>query len=40
MFVYVLIHSVAFDSLRPHELYVAHQIPLFMEFSRQEYLSG
>ena len=40
MFVYVLIHSVVSDSLRPQELFVARQIPLFMEFSRQEYLSG
>ena len=25
------------DSLQPYGLYVAHQAPLFMEFSRQEY---
>ena len=25
------------DSLRPHELFVAHQAPLSTEFSRQEY---
>ena len=28
------------NSLQPHGLYVAHQAPLFMEFSRQEYWSG
>ena len=28
------------NSLRPHELYVAHQAPLSMDFSRQEYWSG
>ena len=28
------------DSLRPHELFVAHQAPPSMEFSRQEYWSG
>ena len=28
------------DSLRPHGLYVAHQAPPSMEFSRQEYWSG
>ena len=27
------------DSSRPHELYVAHQAPLSMEFSRKEYWS-
>ena len=27
------------DSLQPHELYVAYQVPLSMEFSRQEYWS-
>ena len=27
-------------SLRPHGLYVAHQAPLSMEFSRQEYWNG
>ena len=27
-------------SLRPHELTVAHQAPLSMGFSRQEYWSG
>ena len=32
--------SVVSDSLRPHELYVAHQASPFMEFSRQEYCSG
>ena len=34
----VLSHSVVSDSLRPHEL--AHQAPLSMGFSRQEYWSG
>ena len=29
-----------FDSVQPHGLYVAHQAPLFMVFSRQEYWSG
>ena len=28
------------DSLQPHGLYVAHQVPPPMEFSRQEYWSG
>ena len=28
------------DSLRPYGLYVAHQTPLSMEFSKQEYWSG
>ena len=28
------------NSLWPRELYVAHQAPLSMEFSRQEYQSG
>ena len=32
--------SVVSDSLRPHGLYVAHQAPPSMEFSRQEYWSG
>ena len=27
-------------TLKPHELYVAHQAPLSMEFFRQEYWSG
>ena len=31
-------HSVMFDSLQPHRL--AHQAPLSMDFSRQEYWSG
>ena len=31
-------HSVVYDSLRPHGL--AHQAPLSMGFSRQEYCSG
>ena len=26
--------------MQPHGLYVAHQAPLFVEFSRQEYWSG
>jgi len=33
-------HSVVSDPLQPHELYVAHQAPLSMRFSRQEYWSG
>ena len=32
--------SVVSDSLQPHELYIACQVPLSMEFSRQEYWSG
>ena len=28
------------DSLRLHGLYIAHQAPLSMEFSKQEYWSG
>ena len=36
----VLTCSVLFDSLQPHELYVACQTPLSMGFSRQEYWSG
>ena len=32
--------SVASDSFRPYWLYVAHQVPLPMEFSRQESWSG
>ena len=32
--------SVVSDSLQPHGLYVAHQAPLSMEFSRQESWSG
>ena len=28
------------DSLQPHGLYVAHQAPLSMEVSGQEYWSG
>ena len=27
-------------TLQPHGLYIAHQAPLSMEFSRQEYWSG
>ena len=38
--IYVLSHSVVSDSVQPHGLYVAHQAPLFMVFSRQEYWSG
>ena len=36
-------HAKLFQScptLRPYGLYVAHQAPLFMGFSRQEYWSG
>ena len=28
------------DSLRPHGLYITHQAPLSMEFSRQEHWGG
>ena len=38
--VLVLSHSAVSNSLRPHGLYVAHQAPLSMGFSRQEYWSG
>ena len=33
-------HSVMSNCLKPHELCVAHQAPLSMVFSRQEYWSG
>ena len=33
-------HSVVSDSLQSHGLTVAHQVPLSMRFSRQEYWSG
>ena len=33
-------HPVMSDSLWPHGLFVAHQTPPSMEFSRQEYWSG
>ena len=36
----VCVCSVASTSLQPNGLYVAHQAPLSMEFSRQEYWSG
>ena len=29
-----------FDALRPHGLYAAHQVPLSIGFSRQEYWRG
>ena len=32
--------SVISDSLQPHGLYIAHQAPLSLEFSREEYWSG
>ena len=32
--------SVMSNSLQPHGLYVAHQAPLFMGFSWQEYWNG
>ena len=32
--------SVVSNSVRPYGLYVAHQVPLSMGFSRQEYWSG
>ena len=35
----VLSHSVVSDSLFPHGLIIAHQTPLPMGFSRQEYWS-
>ena len=35
-----VIHSVMPNSLQLHGLYVACQVPLSMEFSRQEYWSG
>ena len=34
-----MLYSVMSDSLQPHGL-VAHEAPLSMEFSRQEYWSG
>ena len=37
---HVLSHSVMSDSLQLHGLCVAHQVPLPMEFSRQEYWVG
>ena len=37
-FCLVLSHSVVFDSAAPWT--IAHQAPLTMEFSRQEYSSG
>ena len=40
LLVCVVIHSVVSDSLWPHGLYVAHQAPLCMGFSKQEYWSG
>ena len=33
-------YSVASVSLQPHGLYVAHQSPLSMDVSRQEYWNG
>ena len=33
-------HSVVSNSLWPHGLYVAHQVPLYMGCSRQEHWSG
>ena len=36
---YMLSRSVVSSSLRPHGLYVAHQAPVSMGFSRQEYWS-
>ena len=33
-------HSVVSNSLQPHGLYVAHQAPLSMGFSKQEYWSA
>ena len=37
---YMLSHSVMSDSLRPNGLYVVHQAPLSMGFSREEHWSG
>ena len=39
-YICVLSNSVVSNSLQSHGLYVAHQAPLSMEFSRQEYWSG
>ena len=39
MFVCVYTHSIISNSLQPHGLYIAHQAPLSIEFSRQEYWS-
>ena len=36
----VISYLVVSSSLQPHGLYVAHQAPLSMGFSRQEYWSG
>ena len=36
----ILSHSDMSDSLQPYGLYIAHQVPLSMGFSRQEYWSG
>ena len=33
-------YSIVSNSLQPHELYVVHQVPLSMEYSRQDYWSG
>ena len=33
-------HLVMSEFLQPHGLHAACQVPLFMEFSRQEYWSG
>ena len=35
-----IVYSVMSISLQPHELYIAHQAPLSMEFSRQKHWSG
>ena len=32
--------SVVSESLQPHGLHIAHQVPWSMEFSRQEYRTG
>ena len=37
---YMLSRSVVSSSLRPHGLYVAHQAPVSMGFSRQQYWTG
>ena len=36
----IISSSVVSDSLRLHELHIAHQVSLSMEFSRQEHRSG
>ena len=40
IYTHVCVSSVVSNSLQRHGLYVAHQAPLSMAFSRQEYWSG